>query len=235
MKKHIIVFCACLFFIAIPFLQGAYAASLQFDPESATIATGEEFEMSIDVDAGVDQILAVDAKITYDTNLEVVSVEDGTYLTVAKKDYATSGEIYIAGIIEDAGTYVTGAGTLATVTFRGRTNGTASMSFVCIPGETATDSNIAKNVINADDIIVCSENGTASITVGSGTSTVSTPTPTSTTRSTSTTSTTSTSRSTTSTSSTLPETGLVEDVLKYVTIPGLLLVIGGVVAKLLVL
>lgn len=159
------------------------AATLQFSPKSQAVSLGQTFAVNVDVDAGINRILSTDAQIQFDPNqLDVVDIRDGNYFEVAKKAYKNldtsssspssalqfidkPGEIYIAGILSDPNLPPkTGRGTLATVVFRPRLAGSSTLNFVCVPGETANDSNIANQ--NAADIINCLLNGKAEINVG---------------------------------------------------------------------
>jgi hypothetical protein len=68
--------------------KSTFAATLQFDPTSLTCAVGGTCEVDVVVDAGTDEILATDARITYDKSiLSVDNITDGTYLTIGKKDF----------------------------------------------------------------------------------------------------------------------------------------------------
>lgn len=214
---------SCLLFVGCWLLAGTQvqAATLQFDPASASGAIGETFDLAINVNTGSDEVLAVDAQMRYDKNiLSVESCEDGDFLTVARKDYATQGQIYIPGIVQDPGHPVTGTGKLASCTFKVKANGTTNVTFACTPGETATDSNIAKNNPDATDVIQCSDNGVAVITAGTGVGGAPTATPSGTTTDTS------------STPSTLPRTGIMDELMKF-AIPGAILLVVGLVGKLL--
>jgi hypothetical protein len=133
------------------------------------------------------------------------------------------GEIYIAGLVDDPANSKTGSGVLATITFRGKTNGAATLAFFCKPGETATDSNIAKNDLNATDIIQCASNGSSAIKVGAGTGTTGTGTGTGT-GSTTTGSSTKTGGS--SVPSQLPKSGVMDEMFKW-AIPGTILLLVG--------
>ena len=218
--KKILPLFAFLAFFMLPTTVGA--ATLQLDPTSVKCTVSGTCTVDVVLDAGSDQILATDARLTYDSSVvDVTAIADGTYLTIGKKDFATAGEIYIAGIVDDPAQYKTGSGTLATITFTGKKDGTTTLSFVCKPGETATDSNIAKNDLNATDIIQCSDNGSSTISVGKGTGTTTT-----------TTSTTSTTSSSTTTPTTLPRSGILDELLKF-AVPGSIMLILGIGLKFL--
>lgn len=169
-----------LFFFVV-FVCGTNAASLQFDPTTVTTQQDETFDIKVDVDSGTNEILGVDAKITYDKALLTVEeVTDGTFFpNIGKVDYSTQGEIYIAGIVDDPGDFKKGTGTLATIKFKAVTDGTATLAFTCTPGETGKDSNIVNNDFAATDVINCTENGTSRVTIGvGGSETTATPSPT---------------------------------------------------------
>lgn len=159
---------------------GVSAASLQFDPTTLNVTTGQSFQIKLDIDAGTaaDGILATDAKITYDKALcQVTKIDNGTYFTtLGKADFATPGQVYVAAIVDDPGDFKKGTGTYATMTVTCNNSGTATFSYVCTPGETGNDSNIANNDFDATDVINCSENGTARVVIG-GSSTGPTSTP----------------------------------------------------------
>ena len=151
------------------------AASLQFDPTTKSTSKNENFEIKLDIDAGTNEILAADVKVTYDQALlEVVKIDNGTYFpTIGKSEFEEiQGKIYWEGIVNDPGDFKTGTGTLATVTFKALADGTATIKYICTPGETGDDSNIANNDFDATDVINCSENGTSRVTIGTGTSTI---------------------------------------------------------------
>lgn len=207
-------------FIAAGAFSSVHAAMLQFDPATGSGAVGETIDLGVVVNAGSDEILAVDAQVRYDKNiLEVQNCTDGTFLKVARKDFATPGQLYIAGIVEDPGSPVTGKGTMATCTFKVKANATTNVTYSCTPGETASDSNVAKNNADATDIIQCSDNGTAVITAGTGVGGAPTATP-------------SAGQGGTTIPSELPKTGIIDELMKF-AVPGAILVAVGLVTKVL--
>jgi hypothetical protein len=206
------------FFLIIPLFNFSLAATLQFDPTTVNTQADQTFEVKINVDAGSDQITSIDAYVLYDSNvLELSSVNDGTFFNTVSKDISQSGKAYIAGMVDDPATSKTGSGTLATIVFRAKSNGSATLTFNCTQGLT-TDSNITKNDLNATDLIQCDANGKSVITVGTGSSSR-TSQPTST-------------PSSSSSSSQLPKTGIFDNVLKY-SIPGVILLLIGTATKII--
>ncbi|MBI2641200.1 hypothetical protein HYW87_01225 [Candidatus Roizmanbacteria bacterium] len=191
----------------------AYAAFLEFDKTTVSTNTGETFQTGVVVDAGSDQISSSDVYVLYDASLlEASTVTPGQFFPTVTHNI-TSGKIYIAGLVDDPATYKTGSGTIGTITFKALKDGSGTLTFDCQAG-VYNSSKIIKNDLNATNVIVCSQNGVVSVTVGSGvnpTNPPPQPTPTS-----------------------LPKSGVFENVAK-VAIPGMILVLLGVVMRLIVL
>ena len=158
--------CAFIYF----FVAGSVeAALLRFDNTTATVSVGSTFSINAVVDAGSDQITSTDMWILYDpTLLEAQSASAAAFFPAVTNNI-TAGKIYIAGLVTDPGTYKTGSGNVAVITFKGLKNGTATVSYDC-----RTDvSNSSKVIINAADptnIINCAQNGTSVVTIGAGAS-----------------------------------------------------------------
>ncbi len=171
MKKLTLTFGLMLFVLfGVASVGSVSAASLQFDPTTKSVTKGETFTIKLDIDAGTNEILATDIKGSYDkTLLDLVSIVNGTYFSTAGKiETETDGAFYYAGIVDDPGDFKTGTGTVAIATFKALSDGTATISYICTPGETGEDSNIANNDFDATDVINCAENGTSRITIGTG-------------------------------------------------------------------
>lgn len=207
------VFCACLVAVMMLFSGSAEAATLKFSPSSASVSVGNTVDVKIDIDATGKEVTGTDALINFDKDkLEVVSITNGTFLEVAEKEFSDDGKIYVAGVLENAGVSVTGAGTLATITLRGKSNGIASLKFECVDGET-NESNIPEFSADAVDLIECSANGSATVTVGGSTSD---PAP-----------------GSARTPSSLPRTGVVENMIFAAIAGGVLLLFGFGLRKML--
>lgn len=206
-KKIAVVALGFIFFILSARTASVSAASLRFDPVSVSSAADKTFDIKVVVDSGVEEILGADVLIRYDSDLlEVVSITDGTHMTIGKKDTATPHKIYFAPVVEDPGSPVKGTGTVATITFKAKVESTSELNFECELGET-NESNILKNDLDATDIITCSDNGKATIVIGSGGSTV--------------------DSGTSKSPSTLPRSGAFENLAFFATIGGVLLLVGG--------
>lgn len=195
-----------IFFIVVPFVLRTEAASLNFDKSTATAANGATFQISVTVDPGSDALNSTDVYVTYDaTLLKATLVSAGSLFPTVSNDISTSGKIYIAGMVNDPASSISTAGTLATITFQGLKEGTGTLSFDC------NSSKIIKNDINASNVITCSQNGTAAITVGSGSSTAPTTEP----------------------PAQLPKSGIFDNVVKFAFPGAILLILGGVLRLVL--
>lgn len=164
-KDIIITITALVFFLALGSFRSSLAASLKFDTASPTVSNGGTFQIGVQVDPGSDSLNSTDIYVLYDsTLLKANSVAAGSLFPTVTNDITTAGKVYIAGMVDDPGTSVSTSGTVATITFQGLKNGSGTLSFDC------NTSKIIKNDINATNVIVCSQNGTAAVTVGSGSS-----------------------------------------------------------------
>lgn len=178
MVKHavvsIIVSAAVL--ALFPFVRPTHAATLQFEPSTVTTTAGRTFEAKVSVNSAGEEINGVDAFVLYDANLlEIAAINNGTFFPTVLTDPSKAGRAYIAGIVDAPGTFKIGAGTIATVVFRAKANGTATVAFECVQGS-SKDSNVVKNDLNASDIIVCASNGSQAVTIGGGVTTTTTAT-----------------------------------------------------------
>lgn len=187
-----------------------HAAFLDFDKQTVSVSPESAFEIQVVVDPGSEQISSIDGYVTYDPSLlEAQAVTQLDYFPTVINNIA-SGKIYIAGLVDNSDSYKTGSGSVATITFKALTLGSGTLSYDCQEG--AYDSSkVIKNDIDATNIIDCSQNGTASVTVeGSPQTTVQT-----------------------ATTSALPKTGIFENVSK-IAVPGvILLMLGGVLRIIL--
>jgi hypothetical protein len=211
MRRFSILLLLIIFLYVVPIVsKGALAAYLKFDKTTDTVQSGQTFQTQVMLDAGSDQITSTDIYILYDSTLfEAQSVTPGTYFTTVTNNI-TSGKIYIVGMVDDPAVPKTGSGTVATVVFKALKNDTGSLTFDC-RGDVAGTSKILKNDGNATNIIVCTENGKLTVSVGSGYLT--TPNPTS--------------------SSTLPTSGVFDNLLKYAVSGTILLFLGMAVRLIL--
>lgn len=197
-----------LIFFFVPFFSGKIEAGFfSFDKSAYSVDAGATVELKVVIDAGSDELNGVDAYIKYDSSLvSVDSVADGSFFPTVSKETGTSGTVWIAGYVDDPATSKTGTGTLATITFKGLKDGSVTLGFDC------DSSKIVKNDINASNVLVCSKNTSASIKIGVGGS--------------------STEPTTAAPPSTLPQSGIFDNVVKY-AVPGVVLFLIGAVARLI--
>ena len=199
-----------IFLVVAPFVFSAQAASLKFDKTTATAANGATFQISVTVEPGSDALNSTDVYVTYDaTLLKATLVSAGSLFPTVSNDISTSGKVYIAGMVNDPASSISTTGTLATITFQGLKEGSGTLSFDC------NTSKIIKNDINASNVMTCSQNGTAAITVGSGSGTAPTTAPNN------------------SAPAELPQSGIFDNVVKFAFPGAILLILGGVLRLVL--
>lgn len=191
---------------------------MNFDQTSVEVAADETFQLQVNVDAGSEEINSVDAYVIFDsTKLEAQSVSNGDFFPTVFNDI-TSGKAYVAGMVDDPATSKTGSGTIATITFKALASGTDTLTFECDTSSSDT-SKIVKNDIDATNIIVCSENGSTSVNITGGTTGGGTTNGAGTTGG-------------GTTPSTLPQSGILDNIVKY-AVPGMILLMLGGIFKFL--
>ena len=173
MKNLFKIIPVLMFFVFVPAFFAAEAAYLKFDKTTATAANGATFQIGVMVEPGSDSLSSTDVYVTYDsTLLKATVVAAGTQFPTVTNDIATSGKVYIAGMVNDPASSISASGTLATITFQALKDGTGTLAFDC------NLSKIIKNDLNATNVIVCGSNGTSAVTIGGGTTNpTATPTP----------------------------------------------------------
>jgi len=173
MKNLLKIIPILMFFVFVPAFFAAEAAYLKFDNATVTAANGATFQIGVIVEPGTDSLSSADVYVTYDsTLLKATVVTSGTQFPTVTNDIATSGKVYIAGMVNDPSASISASGTLATITFQALKDGTGTLAYDC------NLSKIIKNDVNATNVIVCGSNLTSAVTVGAGASGTTTPTPT---------------------------------------------------------
>jgi hypothetical protein len=143
------------------------AALLRFDKGTVSVAAGATFTLDAVVDAGSDQITSTDMWILYDSTLLEAQSASAAAFFPAVTNNISAGKVYIAGMVTDPGSYKTGSGSVATITFKGIKNGTATVSYDCRT-DASNSSKVVKNAVDPTNVIVCASNGTSIITIGTG-------------------------------------------------------------------
>ncbi len=244
MKKKLWFITLITFFLFSLYLQlgfsvtAAGSATLTFDPETKSANVNDLIDIKTNVNAGTENILSVDGYIKYDsTMLEFQKFTDGDFFPIVTTEKISDGNLYIGAYVDDPATTKTGTGTFATVTFKALKKGTTTVKYFCDASVNET-SEVIKDDIDATNIINCSGNGESLITIassGGSTSPTSTPTPTSTSSSNDSDSTSTGGTGGTDTTDTvteLPQSGIVDNILR-VSIPGAALLLIGIALKLL--
>ncbi|MBI5126946.1 hypothetical protein HZA76_00630 [Candidatus Roizmanbacteria bacterium] len=200
-KTLLLILLPIIFFFVSPYFKLSWAASLNFDKSTVTVGNGGTFQIAVTVDPTGENVSSADVYVSYDaTALKATAVAAGSIFPTVSNDISTSGKVYIAGMVNDAASSVSTAGTIATITFQALKEATATLSFDC------TTSKVVKNDINATNVLNCSQNGSSTVTIGAGGSNNTIPTPT--------------------TVETLPQSGVFDNVVKF-AIPGMILLLLG--------
>jgi len=210
MKKIFkIIIIALVFFAFTPFLGKAQAATLNFDKTTVSVANGGTFQIAVTVDPAGENLSSVDAYVVFDsTLLKANSVTAGSLFPTVSHDESTAGKVYIAGMVNDPASSISNSGTVATITFQGLENGSGTLAYDC------NTSKIIKNDINATNVITCAQNGTSTVTVGSGSSNGTNPT--------------ALPAANTGATSQLPQSGVFDNVIKFAVPGAILLILGSV-------
>ena len=169
MKKlfFTVFFAILVYFFSVPLLGQVQAAFLKFDRNAVSVNPGDTFDIQIIVDAGSDLISSNDAYVVFDSSLlEAQGVVPGDYFPTVINNIET-GRVYVAGLVDDPATYKSSSGTVAIVTFKALSAGIGTLTFDCQLG-VYNSSKIIKNDVNATNIIECDQNGSSTITIGSG-------------------------------------------------------------------
>lgn len=216
MRKSWCIFIYIIAFLLFtPFVKGQVnAAFLKFDKTSYSVAKDGTVQVGVVLDAGSDSVRSTDIYVTYDPAMvQALMVTPDTFFPTVTNDI-TSGRVAINAYVDDAAASKTGSGTVAKITFKGLTNGTGTLAFDC---GSSTGSKITKNDVNFTNIIVCTQNTTASMAVGTGVNTSPTVAPTG---------------QLTPTPSILPKSGIFDNVIKF-AVPGTVFLLIGLALKLL--
>jgi len=162
MKKIPLLFLFLVFFL-IPIFSLVKAASFSFDKNSYSVSVGQTVQVQINIDTGGEEVNGADFYLNYDSDfLSIESVSAGSFFTTVNHDTSTPGKVYVVGFVDDPASPKTGSGILATITFKGLKDGTLDLTFDC------DNSKIAKNDVNATNILQCSSDNKATLVVGSG-------------------------------------------------------------------
>lgn len=134
------------------FPQGVQAAALQLSPPGGTLDVDETMDVKINLSlSSGESVSGVDAELTFDNDkLQVTTIEESSlFNTYPISTYSNdNGTIQVSGITE-TGSSLSDGGTLATLTFKGKSSGTAAVTFDFTSGST-TDSNVAEADTDTD-------------------------------------------------------------------------------------
>lgn len=198
-------------------------------PSSANETTGQNFVVTMGVDSDTEKVIGIDIQGTFDASkLEIESIDKADVPDSGYQFTYTSGqaiihndtgqfEVTLPSANSSVYTGVVAKHDLLKITFKPKTTGVATLSYVCAAGSVA-DTNIINQ--SGNDVVGCSANQSGSYTIAGASGSSSTPTPTGTSSSAS-----STSTPIPTTTASLPDTGSVAN-----TVALLVLGISGMMA-----
>lgn len=162
------VFVLVFLTLTLAFTGKVFAASMSLSPATLTKAVGDTFTVDIVVDPESGTISAASAIIDFDpTKLTAVSVTKGSMFNqdpLTNTTDATKGEIrYDSGSLGGSG--ITTRGTMATITFKAVSAGTAQVTFVFDPTAT-TGTSLVAAASGPNNLLTTVNNG--SFTISSG-------------------------------------------------------------------
>lgn len=241
--KYAFLLCVGLF-LFLTFSSGVLAVNnLLFDAASKTVKMGDTLEVPINIhgDSGVN-IIGADVWMTFDeAYLDVQSLNQGEYFPSVTGQKTNTGQMYVAGMLEDTTTTKSGDGTIATVLFTPQKTGTTQIVFDCRGNSVSDTSKINVNFSNPQNVIDCASTVSNKVTIvvasadsGDGSSTTPTPTITGSSGSPDDGSAPYVPGDTTisPTPSTLPQSGFFDNSLYYLISGGFLMGVGGILQKL---
>ena len=202
-EKVLTILMLIIVFLSLPTVVGfAQAASFGFDQTTVTVGVNETFVVTVTEDLGTEQTNSSQAYILYDsTLLQAQSVAAGSFFPTVSNSITTAGKVFLVGYVDGTSVYKTGTGNFATITFKALKNGTGTLTIDCRTGVSDSSQIIKYNDANATNLLICAQNTSVAVTVGTGTAE---PLPTA-----------------------LPQSGVVEDSIKLMTLIGFALVIIG--------
>jgi hypothetical protein len=163
------------FFLTAP--AKAFAAYFELSPQNLTQGKDTEFNINLYLNTGGKLINAIDALLNFSTNLlEVKEISFSSRFPTNIKSYNNStGKIELHSAAFSISDISSSNGTVATIKFKTKAEGTASVYFTCNPGQT-TDSNILESG-TSNDIIDCNSNKGGEYKIQEGASPTPSPTP----------------------------------------------------------
>jgi cohesin domain-containing protein len=184
MKKLVLTLFLSLSFLTVTVRAVEAAPHLTVNPSSGSYSVDGNFDVTLGVDSSGETVGGVDGVGSYDSDrLELVSITQASNMVFANTDSggscaidnsAATGKFSFSCYSNDALSDSTAVGDLVKITFKGKSEGTATLNYTCTSGST-TDSNIVKSS-TVTDVIACASNQSGSWTIGSGGSTSSDPT-----------------------------------------------------------
>jgi hypothetical protein len=141
------------------------AAVLKLNPSSQSYVKGDSFNVTIDLELSTgEKVDAVDARLEFNNNkLEVTAINDGYFNDYVTKDFDNNNGNITITALSKTNQAVEINGTVATITFRAKDTGTASVNFDFVKEGSKVDSNVAETQ-TGNDILTNVRDGSYTIT-----------------------------------------------------------------------
>jgi hypothetical protein len=138
------------------------SGSFYLSPASQSVASGSTLSLTLYEDSGSTSVNALQANLTYSSNLQFVSADYGS--SAFSVQAASSGKNGSLTIARGATASVSGARTVGVVTFKAIAGGTATVKFGCINGGSCTNGDALVASANSSNVLTTQTNGSYTIT-----------------------------------------------------------------------
>lgn len=160
MRKLPILVPCFLFFLYLVIASRVWAinkAFFSFSPPDTLPKVGETFNIDINLSTDEAAVKSADTVLGFDpAKLLVVTLTPGAIFdSYPTKDFDMLGNLKLSGAMTSPTASFSGIGKFGTITFKGVSSGTTTVSFSCTPGAT-NESNITQILTNTD-IIDCNK------------------------------------------------------------------------------
>lgn len=133
-------------------------AFFSLEPDNKIVKSGESFEVKLNIDTEGKETVLAETLVSFNNNiLEVKEVNNGNFYPSLSKNIS-DGELYVGAYVSDINNNSrSGKGTMASITFAGKTQGSSPVKFKCLPAS-FSESNITAKDKGFPDIINCDKN-----------------------------------------------------------------------------
>lgn len=160
--------------VLAPHVWAINQAFFSLSPPDVLPRVGQTFNIDVTLNTDEANIKSADAVLGFDpAKLSVVTLTPGAVFdSYPTKNFDALGNIKLSGLMTSTTASFSGIGKFGTITFKGMSSGTTTISFSCIPGA-INESNITQILTNTD-IVDCNRLSPISVSIAAA---VGAPTP----------------------------------------------------------